>query len=145
MKKCPNCGKMIEDDANFCSNCSTDLSKKSSKSSVSTKLLIVVVIAVIAIVGVALASGMFSSDDSSVHQDTSSQNNHPNTANDDSNSNSDDSSSKGNVYWASAKSDKFHLPTCEWAEKISENNKIVYTSRDDAIADGKQPCDVCNP
>ena len=56
-----------------------------------------------------------------------------------------DSSSDSGEYWASAKSDKFHRPDCEWAQKISSKNKKVYHSRDDAIAAGNVPCEVCNP
>ena len=57
----------------------------------------------------------------------------------------DSSGSNATEYWASAKAEKFHLPTCEWAEKISDDNKIIYQSRDDAIEDGKVPCGACNP
>lgn len=138
MKECPNCGKKLEDNANFCSGCQHDLTEKTSNKGISTKLLVVVIVAVIAIVGVALASGMFSSDNSSSSDVSSSQNEHPNLAN-------NDSSSGSGIYWASKKAEKFHLPECEWAQKISENNKIVYNSREDAISDGKIPCDACNP
>lgn len=49
------------------------------------------------------------------------------------------------TYVCSQKSDKFHLPDCEWAQKISPKNKITYNSRDAAISDGRIPCQVCNP
>lgn len=48
-------------------------------------------------------------------------------------------------YWASEKSDKFHNPGCEWAQKISSKNKVVFHSRDEAISAGYNPCSVCNP
>ena len=55
------------------------------------------------------------------------------------------SSSSGQTYWASANSDKFHYPSCEWAQKISGSNKIVFSSRDEALNSGYQPCQVCSP
>lgn len=54
-------------------------------------------------------------------------------------------SSSSQTYWASANSDKFHDPSCEWAQKISGKNKIVFNSRDEALNSGYQPCEVCNP
>ena len=55
------------------------------------------------------------------------------------------SSSSGSTYWASSNSDKFHKPSCEWAQKISSKNKVVFHSKDEAISSGYQPCSVCNP
>ena len=55
------------------------------------------------------------------------------------------SSSSGSAYWASSNSDKFHKPSCEWAQKISSKNKVVFHSKDEAISSGYQPCSVCNP
>ena len=63
---------------------------------------------------------------------------------DDSSSDSS-SSSSGSTYWASSSSGKFHNPSCEWAQKISSKNKVVFHSRDEAISSGYQPCSVCNP
>ena len=54
-------------------------------------------------------------------------------------------SSSSTVYYASVKTDKFHKPSCEWAQKISSKNLVTYNSRDEAIAAGKSPCEVCNP
>lgn len=51
----------------------------------------------------------------------------------------------GTVYWASVKTNSFHKPSCEWAQKISDDNKIVFHSRQDALNSGRQPCEVCNP
>lgn len=48
-------------------------------------------------------------------------------------------------YIASAHSNKFHYPNCRYVNQISENNIVAYSSRDDAIADGKEPCSVCHP
>ncbi len=58
---------------------------------------------------------------------------------------SSSSSSSGDTYWASSSSGKFHNPSCEWAQKISGKNKVVFHSRDEAISSGYQPCSVCNP
>lgn len=55
------------------------------------------------------------------------------------------SSSSGATYWASSNSDKFHNPSCEWAQKISSKNKVVFHSRDEALNSGYQPCQVCSP
>ena len=60
-------------------------------------------------------------------------------------SSSDTEKSSGVVYWASEKTDKFHKPSCEWAQKISDWNKIVFHSRQEALDSGRQPCEVCNP
>lgn len=48
-------------------------------------------------------------------------------------------------YIASAHSNKFHYPNCRYVNQISEDNIVAYSSRDDAIADGKEPCSVCQP
>ena len=42
-------------------------------------------------------------------------------------------------------SEKFHEPSCRWAQKISSSNKITFSSRNEAINQGYQPCKVCNP
>lgn len=57
------------------------------------------------------------------------------------NSNSGDTGS----YVGSRNSNIFHNPDCRWAKKITETNKIVFSSRDDAINQGFRPCNVCNP
>ena len=55
------------------------------------------------------------------------------------------SSSSGSTFWASSNSGKFHKPSCEWAQKISSKNKVVFHSKDEAISSGYSPCSVCNP
>lgn len=60
-------------------------------------------------------------------------------------SSSSSSSSSSQTFWASKNSDKFHDPSCEWAQKISGKNKVVFNSRDKAISAGYRPCEVCNP
>lgn len=65
------------------------------------------------------------------------------------NHNSKDTSSKStgssSKYVASSQSGKFHTPGCEWAGKISSKNKVVFSSRDEAISRGYSPCKVCSP
>ena len=60
-------------------------------------------------------------------------------------SSSSSSSSSGQTYWASSNSNKFHYPSCEWAQKISGKNKVVFHSREEAINSGYVPCQVCGP
>jgi micrococcal nuclease len=39
----------------------------------------------------------------------------------------------------------FHRPSCKYAEKISEKNRIIFRSRFDAIRIGYSPCRQCRP
>ena len=147
MIECPKCGYENPDGAKGCENCGYDLTKtdnNASKSTFSNKNMIIAIVAIVAVIAVIgiLASGMLSDNSDNVAVESDSQSVEP--AIEDTSSN-DDSSSSSSEYWASDKTDKFHLPTCEWAEKISDENKIIYSSREDAIADGKEPCSVCNP
>ena len=135
MVKCPKCGNIAAETDKRCSKCGEPLSK--DKKSSNKMIAIIALVAVVAIAGV-LASGIFSGDASTADVETQSNTVEPVIED-------DDSSSEPTEYWASAKAEKFHLPTCEWAEKISEDNKIIYQSREDAIADGKVPCGACNP
>jgi methylphosphotriester-DNA--protein-cysteine methyltransferase len=48
-------------------------------------------------------------------------------------------------FWGSKKSDKYHYPTCEWAQKISPSNLIIFKSPEEARQAGYIPCRVCNP
>jgi phosphatidylserine/phosphatidylglycerophosphate/cardiolipin synthase-like enzyme len=48
-------------------------------------------------------------------------------------------------YVASRNSAVFHRADCKSAVKISAKNVIRYSSRDEAIAAGKKPCQECNP
>lgn len=49
------------------------------------------------------------------------------------------------AYEASSRSDKFHLPHCSSAARISEDNRVWFETRDEAIAAGYSPCGKCNP
>jgi hypothetical protein len=51
----------------------------------------------------------------------------------------------GQKYIASKSSSVFHKPGCRWAQNISEENLVVYNSRDEAVQAGKRPCKTCNP
>ncbi len=50
------------------------------------------------------------------------------------------------TYILNTNSHKFHLPTCSGADSISDKNKQTFTgSREDLIAQGYEPCGICNP
>lgn len=52
----------------------------------------------------------------------------------------------GGVYYCGSKnSDVFHLSTCGSVSQISPENLVIYSSREDAISQGKRPCKKCNP
>jgi len=48
-------------------------------------------------------------------------------------------------YWGSLKSNKYHYPSCEWAQRIKSDNLIVFHSPQEAIVAGYVPCKVCRP
>jgi hypothetical protein len=39
----------------------------------------------------------------------------------------------------------FHRGSCQWAKKITAEHLIIYKSREEALAAGKSPCQVCKP
>jgi methylphosphotriester-DNA--protein-cysteine methyltransferase len=47
--------------------------------------------------------------------------------------------------FASANSDKFHLLNCKYAQQISAQNLVHFACREEAIAAGYVPCEVCKP
>jgi len=47
-------------------------------------------------------------------------------------------------YVASSQSDVFHRPSCRYVDQIKPENKIYFSTRDEAIASGRRPCKVCN-
>lgn len=55
------------------------------------------------------------------------------------------SSSSSESYVGSANSDKFHDPSCTYANKIKDENKVSFSSKDDAIDSGYHSCSYCNP
>ena len=58
---------------------------------------------------------------------------------------SSSSSSSGGTFVASSSSNKFHEPYCSQAQRIRDANKITFSSRDDAINAGYEPCEICYP
>ncbi|NSW82776.1 MAG: thermonuclease family protein [Syntrophothermus sp.] len=48
-------------------------------------------------------------------------------------------------YIGNSSSKKFHLPNCEWAQKISPQNREEFSSRAEAVNAGYEPCKVCRP
>ena len=60
-------------------------------------------------------------------------------------SSSDTSSSAAGTYIGNLNSHKFHYPTCKSVGKMSEKNKVTFSSRNDAINQGYSPCNNCNP
>ena len=51
-----------------------------------------------------------------------------------------------NTYILNNWSKKFHKPSCEYAQQISEKNKLVFTcTRQEVIDQGYIPCKVCKP
>jgi len=45
----------------------------------------------------------------------------------------------------SINSNKYHYPDCKWAKKIKPENKIWFSSPEDAQSKGYVPCKVCKP
>ncbi len=48
-------------------------------------------------------------------------------------------------FWASRKSNKYHYPSCQWAQRIKPQNLIIFNSPEEAIRAGYVPCKVCSP
>lgn len=48
-------------------------------------------------------------------------------------------------YVGSAKSNKYHYPTCEWAKNIAPKSLITFESAKKALDAGYVPCKVCKP
>jgi len=46
---------------------------------------------------------------------------------------------------ASQKSEVFHNPDCEWAQKISPKNLVEYDTYEEAVLNGKRPAHCCSP
>ena len=49
------------------------------------------------------------------------------------------------TFVGSAKSNKYHYPSCQWARKISPANLVTFTGVKDAQSKGYIPCKVCKP
>lgn len=48
-------------------------------------------------------------------------------------------------FWGSVKSNKYHFPSCRWAQKIKPANLIKFNSKAEATKVGYVPCKVCRP
>lgn len=51
----------------------------------------------------------------------------------------------GDGFVASKSGKVFHKPTCSHAKRIQDTTKVIYQTRDQAIAAGRRPCQTCNP
>lgn len=60
-------------------------------------------------------------------------------------STSSSSSSDSGSYVGNANTGKFHDAGCTSISKMSEGNKVFFSSRDEAISQGYVPCKICNP
>ena len=49
------------------------------------------------------------------------------------------------VFVGSIESNKYHYPSCRWAEKIKPEHEIWFTSSQDAQNHGYVACKVCKP
>ncbi len=52
---------------------------------------------------------------------------------------------KEKVYVSSHVSNRFHRPSCKYAEEINKNDREDYKTRDAAFDAGKSPCRECKP
>ena len=48
-------------------------------------------------------------------------------------------------YMGSSTTDKFHRSDCRWVKRISQENIIVFQSKQDALDKGHVPCNTCKP
>ena len=67
------------------------------------------------------------------------------TSTKDTDSSSTHSTSDSGSYVGNANTGKFHLASCKSVKKMSEGNKIFFSSREEAIKQGYVPCKNCNP
>ncbi len=49
------------------------------------------------------------------------------------------------MYVGSTESNKYHYPSCRWAEKIKPEHEIWFSGPQDAINHGYVACKVCKP
>ncbi|MFC1825355.1 Ada metal-binding domain-containing protein [Thermodesulfobacteriota bacterium] len=48
-------------------------------------------------------------------------------------------------FWASKNSNKYHVTTCRYAQKIKSSSLIKFGSPEEAVAAGYIPCKSCKP
>ena len=51
----------------------------------------------------------------------------------------------GGNYLANLDTKVYHYPSCAWAEKILPENRIWFSSPNEARSAGYRPCEKCNP
>ena len=49
------------------------------------------------------------------------------------------------LYVGNQKTKTFHWWNCQSVKSMSDNNKVYFHTREEAIADGYKPCGSCNP
>ncbi len=49
------------------------------------------------------------------------------------------------IFFGNKRSPTLHLSRCRWIKKMSPENIVLFTSRQDAINQGYAPCKVCKP
>lgn len=69
----------------------------------------------------------------------------PSSTNQKTSSNSHSNSGEAGTYIGNTNSHKFHTPSCKSVSKMSEKNKITFSSRQAAINQRYSPCNICNP
>ena len=69
----------------------------------------------------------------------------PSSTNQKTTSDSPSGNGQAGTYIGNANSLKFHNPSCKSVPKISDKNKITFSSREEAINKGYSPCKICNP
>ena len=58
---------------------------------------------------------------------------------DNNNENETKEENKECAFVGSKNSDKYHLPTCTWADRIKPENRVCFSSEEDAASQGYQP------
>jgi methylphosphotriester-DNA--protein-cysteine methyltransferase len=53
--------------------------------------------------------------------------------------------SSSHNYVGSVNSDKYHVPSCRWAQNIKSENEVWFSSSEEARAAGYSPCKTCKP
>lgn len=48
-------------------------------------------------------------------------------------------------YIGNVRMNRFHVPHCRWARRISPENRIIFSTREDALKSQYEPCKVCHP
>ena len=49
------------------------------------------------------------------------------------------------AYIGNCSTGKFHRPDCRGVARMSDANKVFFSTRKEAVADGYEPCGICHP